>query len=330
MRTCVSVLISVFAAGSLLADAKLTHKTKVQLGGVLGTAANVFGGRSAAKDGLTTDVVVKKNRRVSRTGDMAEIVDLDEEKIYHVDYAKKTYKVTTFAEMRKQLEEMKKQAAEQADEKPAEKDPDAPEYEVVFDSENTGEKEEINGYDAKQVIASVTVKEKGKKVEQSGGLVLKADLWMAPRIAAVREHEEFERRYVKKLFGDLGFDPRSTVAISAMAPDLGKAMKKFNDNLQKMDGSAVRTTLTFTTVADPRQRGEDDEDADAAASAANKAVKAFGGFMNRIRKKDSAEAEQAEDGEKGYLFKSNTELVSASASASTSDVAIPSDFKLRK
>ena len=95
---------------------------------------------------VTSEVVVKKNRRVSRMGDVAEIVDLDEEKIYHVDFAKKTYKITTFDEMRKQFEEMKKEAAEQADAKPAERDPDAPEYEVVFDSETTGEKDEINGY----------------------------------------------------------------------------------------------------------------------------------------------------------------------------------------
>src|SRR5688500_1053854 len=93
-------IITLFAASTLLADAKISQKTQVQFGGVLGAAANVFGGRSA-KEGVTSEVVVKKNRRVSRAGDTAEIVDLDEEKIYHIDYAKKTYKVTTFAELRK-------------------------------------------------------------------------------------------------------------------------------------------------------------------------------------------------------------------------------------
>jgi hypothetical protein len=335
MRTRVILIISLFTASTLLADAKISQKTQVQFGGVLGAAANVFGG-GRAKQGITSDVVVKKNRRISRTGDMAEIVDLDEEKIYHVDYAKKTYKVTTFAELRKQFEDAMKEAKEEAaDEKPAKKDPDAPEYEIVFDSKTTGEREEINGYDAKQIIATVTLKEKGKKLEQSGGAVLTADLWMAPRIAPVREHEEFERRYIKKLWGDTGMDFRSMAALMALAPDMSKAMKTFQQKLAAMDGSAVRTTLTFDTVADPRQRGSE-EDEEEAASAANQAAKALGGLMNRMRKKPAEEpakeTKAASPKTKGgkMLFTSNTELLSASATASSSDVAVPEGFKLVK
>jgi hypothetical protein len=323
--------------GSLLADAKISQKTQVQLGGVLGAAANVFGGRSM-REGVTSEVVVKGNRRVMRNGETAEVVDLDEEKIYTVDHAKKTYKVTTFAELRKQFEDAMKEA--QSESKPSEnakKDPDAREYEVVFDSKNTGAREEINGYNARQVIATVTVKEKGKKLEQSGGLVLTADLWMAPRIAAVREHEEFERRYIKKLWADTGMDLRSMAALAALAPDMSKAMKKFQENLASMEGSAVRTVLTFETVPDPRQKpSEDEEGEEEAASAANQAVKALGGFMNRMRKKPAEEpAEETKAPAattKGgtVVFTSKTELLSASASASSGDVAIPEGYKLRK
>lgn len=338
MRKLAAVIALLFST-TLFADAKITHKTKMQFGGILGTAANVFGGR-AAKDGLTSEVAVKKNRRVTRTGDMAEIVDLDEEKIYHVDYAKKTYKVTTFDELRQQFKNAMEEAQSEPDEKPAKKDPDAPEYEVVFDSKTTGETEEINGYKAKQIIATVTVKEKGKKLEQSGGALLTADLWMAPRIAAVREHEDFERRYLKKLWGDLGIDLRAMSALAALAPDMSKAMKTFHTKLSAMDGSAVRTELTFETVAGPGD-GEDDEEEEEAASAANeaaaKAAKAIGGFMNRMRKRGAAEEpakeeKAAEAKSKGgsVLFTSSTELVSASGSASASDVAIPDGFKLRK
>lgn len=339
MRRIVGILIvSLFAATTLFADAKLTQKTQVQFGGVLGAAANVFGGR-AVKDGITSDVVVKNNRRLARTGDAGEIVDLDEEKIYQIDYAKKTYKVTTFAELRKQFEEAMKEAASESKGEKGKKDPDAPEYEVVFDSKTTGSKEEINGYAAKQVIATVTVKEKGKKLEQSGGAVLTADLWMAPRIAAVREHEEFERRYIRKLWGDSGIDLRSMSALAALAPDMSKAMKKFHENLSSMDGSAVRTVLTFETVPDPRQRAErSEEEEDEAASAANQAAKALGGLMNRMRKKpadDSASEEKpakttAKTKGGSVVFTSTSELLRASGSASAAEVSIPADFKLRR
>lgn len=334
-RSALLLILSLSISSVALADATLTQKTQVKFGGVLGAAANVFGGR-AVKDGVTSEVVVKGTRRVMRTGDTAEIVDLGEEKIYHVDYAKKTYKVTTFAEVRKQFEDAMKQASQDAKGESAKKDPDAPEYEVVFDSKNTGEREEINGYAAKQVIATVTVKEKGKKLEQSGGLVLTADLWMAPRIAAAREHEEFERRYIKALWGDSGMDVRSMAALAALAPDMSKAMKKFNENLGKMDGSAVRTVMTLETVPDPRQRGERGAEEEESANAADQAMKALGGLAGRFRRKPAEEpaketkAPLAKTKGGSVVFTSTSELLAAKSSAAADDVAIPSGFKLRK
>lgn len=334
MRVYASIVVTLFAATTLLADAKITQKTQMQFGGVLGAAANVFGGR-AAKEGITSEIAVKKNRRLSRTGDVAEIVDLDEEKIYHVDYSKKTYKVTTFAELRKQFEDAMKNQTSQPDSGQTKKKSDEPEYEVVFDSKATGERLEINGYNAKQVIATVTVKEKGKKLEQSGGVVLTADLWMAPRIPAVREHEEFERRYVTRLWGALGVDLRSMAALTALAPEMSKAMKKFQESMAGMDGSAVRTELTFETVPDPRQRSERDGEGEEAASPASQATKALGGLMNRMKKKPAeddaaAKTKPATAKTKGasVLFTSRSELLTASTTAP--DVSLPAGFQLRK
>jgi len=335
MRIRVLSIICLFVTSTLLADAKITQKTQVQLGGVLGTAMNVFGGKSA-KEGITSEVSVKKNRRISRNGNMSEIVDLDEEKIYHVDYAKKTYKVTTFAEMREQFKEaMKESGSSDKPSKSSKKDPDAKEYEIDFDSRNTGKTGEINGFKTKQVIATVTIREKGMKLEQSGGAVLTADMWMAPRIAAVREAEEFERRYIRKLYGDLGIDVKSMAAMMALAPEMSKAMKTFQAKQASMDGSAVRSILTFETVADPRIASNPDQEE--GASAANQAVKALGGFMNRMKKKGADKsAEKSDDDEKkpqatkkggSVLFRSNTELLSAAASTPSSDLAIPPGFK---
>ena len=49
-----------------------------------------------------------------RTDQTEQIVDLKEEKVYNVDFKDKTYTVTTFAEMRRQMEEARKKAEEQA------------------------------------------------------------------------------------------------------------------------------------------------------------------------------------------------------------------------
>jgi len=330
MRIRVLTIISLFLASTLLGDAKITQKTQVQFGGVLGTAINVFGGK-AAREGVTSEVSVKKNRRISRTGDTSEIVDLDEEKIYRVDYAKKSYTVTTFAELRQQLKDaMKESESSEKPSKPSKKDPDvkeAKEYEVDFDSTTTGKTGEINGFKTRQVIATVTIREKGMKLQESGGAVLTADMWMAPRIAALREAEEFERRFIKKLYGDLGVDARSMAAVMALAPEMSKAMKTFQTKQASMDGSAVRSAMTFETVADPRAVANPEEEE--AASAGNQAVKALGGFMNRMKKKGADEKKAPEAKTRGgsVLFRSNMELLSAAASTPSSDLAIPPGFK---
>ena len=328
-------ILCLFSATTILADAKITQKTQVQFGGVLGTAMNVFGGKGA-REGMTSEVSVKNNRRISRTGDTSEIVDLDEEKIYYVDYAKKTYKVITFAELRKQFKDAMKES-ESADKpsKSEKKDPDAKEYEVDFDSRNTGKSEEINGFKTKQTIATVTVREKGKTLQQSGGLVMTADMWLAPRIPAVREHEEFERRYIRKVYGDIGIDFKSMAAVMASAPEMAKAMKAFQAKQASMDGSPVRSVLTFETVPDPNARPSEDDDE--SASAANQAVKALGGFMNRMKKKgadkqaDDSDTKKPQATTKGgsVLFRSNTELLKAASSTPSSDLAIPPGFKLK-
>ena len=317
-------IVSLLAASTAVADANVTQKTKVQMGGILGGAMNVFGGR-AAREGVTSDITVSKNRRISRVGDTAEIVDLGEEKIYQVDFARKTYQVTTFAELRKQFEDAMKEASEEKREERGKKDPDAPEIEVDFDVKKTGDRETVNGYDARRTIATVTVREKGKKLEESGGAVLTADMWMAPRVAALDEVTDFERRYLKKLWGDTGMDVRSMTALLAMAPQFSNAMKKLQEKQGSLEGSAVRTTLTFRTVPDPRQSASSEEES---ASAANAARAALGGLMKRARRQPAAEEGDAPAG--NVLFTSTTELISASPKASSADLAIPAGFKQRK
>ena len=44
--------------------------------------------------------------------------------------------------------------------------------EIDFDVKNTGEKKTINGFDTHEVVMTITVREKGKTLEQSGGMVV--------------------------------------------------------------------------------------------------------------------------------------------------------------
>ena len=76
--------------------------------------------------------------------------------------------------------------------------------EIDFDVKNTGAEEAINGFDTHEAIVTVTVREKGKTLEQGGGMVMTADMWLAPKIAAMKEIRDFDVRYAQKLYGTDG------------------------------------------------------------------------------------------------------------------------------
>jgi len=321
MRTLLALVIATLvSAPAALADASIQQKSQFHFGGALGGVINVFG-RSATHEGVVTDVVIHKNRKSSRSGDTGEIVDLDEQKIYYVDYGRQTYKVKTFDELRKEYEDAKARAKEreQQTSKNAEKN-EGPEYQVDFALKSTGNKETINGWNTHEEIATVTVHEKGKKLEESGGFVLTSDMWMGPRVPAMRELAEFERRFLQKVYGDaLIGDMRQMAAMLATTPAFAKAMKAFNDKQSKFEGTAIRTKMTFETVA-----GTDPDSS--TQSQSSSPAGALGGLLGRMKQRRQSDQNGPA---RGTLLDSNHELLKASTSASADAVAIPAGFKLR-
>lgn len=305
---------TVLIAGVAFADANVQQKTSVHFSGVIGGVVRIFGGK-AAREGVTSTTSVKGNKRLMVSDRTGELVDLGQEKIYALDYDRKTYRVTTFEELRKQLEDAKKRAAEEAEDEESSKKKEGPEYEVDFKIDETGEKQAINGFATKQVIATVTVREKGKKLEQSGGAVLKADMWMGPKIAAVREVNEFNQKYFKQLYGDSLAEMQQMAVLMATSPTFGKAMKEFAKKRTAFEGDAVRTTLTFETVAAPGQKADDEESSESLV----------GGLIGRAMKKRQAKGEDAPAPGRTRLFESTTEVLAASGNAG--EVALPAGFK---
>ena len=211
------------SSSAIRADVRADEKSRVEFAGMLGRMVNLFGGK-AAREGTTSVVAVKGDRKAVLGDASGQIIDLNEEKIYDLDLKKKSYTVVTFAELRRQMEEARKKAEEEAKkapeaEKPAERDPNQKEVEVDFDVKDTGEKKAINGFDTHQVIMTITVREKGKTLEQSGGLVLTSDMWLAPKIAAMQEVAAFDLKYAQKLYGPMvtGVSPAQMAAALAFA-----------------------------------------------------------------------------------------------------------------
>ena len=220
----------VLAASISQAEVKTRDTAQVKFEGMLGRMVGMFGGK-AAKEGITSTNAVKGDRKMTTTDTTGRIVDLAEEKVYELDFKKKTYTVVTFAELRQQIKdaqekaqrEADKAAKEEAGKKPKTKEPEskekAPEMEVDFDVKETGQKKSIAGYDAREVVMTITVREKGKTLEDSGGLVMTSDMWLGPEIPAMKELAEFELRYWKAIAPETtGVSAEQMAAVMAMYP----------------------------------------------------------------------------------------------------------------
>jgi len=70
--------------------------------------------RQGSQGGGGADRRRGRDRKLTLAGERGEIVDLAEEKIYELDVKKKTYTVTTFAALKKRIEEQRAKAEKEA------------------------------------------------------------------------------------------------------------------------------------------------------------------------------------------------------------------------
>ena len=345
-RTRIAMALTlVFLAASsysLRADVRADEKSRVEFAGMLGKMVNLFGGK-AAREGVVSTVAVKGDRK-ARLGDaIGQIVDLDEEKIYDLDLKKKTYKVTTFAELRRRMEEARQKAEanaqkEQArEEKKAQQAPDKPqkEIEIDFNVKETGQKKTINGFDTHEVLMTITIREKGKTLDEAGGMVLTSDMWMAPKIAAMREIVDFELRYMRKMQGPMvtGASAEDMAAAMAMYPHMKDAISRMNTENVKMDGTAIQTTMTMDAVKSAEQMAQEpkqgEEESKPKASGGLGGM--LGGLAARAAKKKAEGGDAKGDAKNRATFMTMTgEVLKVTTDVSAADVAIPAGFKENK
>ena len=337
IRTIAMLVLTglVLSSYSIRADVRADEKTRVELAGMLGRMMNLFGGK-AAREGVTSSVAVKGDRKATLNDTTGQIIDLAEEKIYDLDLKKKSYKVTTFAELRRRMEEAKKKAEEDArkegardKEKAAEPDPNQKQVEVDFDVKNTGQKKAINGFDTHEAVMTITVREKGKTLEEGGGLVVTSDMWLAPKIAAMKEIADFDIRYAQKLYGTMiaGVSAEQMAAAMAMYPMMKQALGRMSTEGAKLEGTAIQTTTTMDAVPSAEQMAQESK----AAEADNRPT--GGGISGRLggmlAKKIGPKKDDAGKARSTFMT-SNHEVLKVVTDVTPADVAVPAGFKENK
>jgi len=318
-------------AVGLSADMKSRQKTQIKFEGMLGRIAGMFGGKTM-KEGLVSTVAISGDRMMTVNDQTGELVDLAEEKVYSIDFKGKSYKVKTFAEIRKEWEDAQKKMKEQAAEAREEPEQGEVQYEIDFNIEKTGQRKAVAGYDCQQAVMTITVRQKGKKLEDGGGMVMTTDMWMAPTIPAMQEQIAFTQRYMKQLLGsDTETMARDMAQAMAMYPQMKTAMERMKKEAVKLDGTAILTTMKVETVMSPEQA----ESQGGTSEKPKMGIPGLGGLGGMFGKKKKAEdapkegqpaAAQAPKN-RATLLTTTTELLEIQQAASAADVAIPAGFK---
>jgi hypothetical protein len=332
----VATVFTITTAAVLRADVKTQERTTVKFEGALGRVVNLFGGKGA-REGIVSAVAVKGERMISTTDGTGEIVDLAEEKVYQLDMKKETYTVVTFAEMRRQMEEAMARARKEAEsqkpeegEKPSDKPAEKPEkeYEMDFSIKETGNAKQIAGYDTKESLATVTVREKGKTLED-GGMVMETSLWMTPAVPALKELADFRLRYAQKLYGPVMAQTAPNMAQAmAMYPMMKDAMEKMQAEGKNLSGTALATNMRFQLVAPP-QTAEEEKKQQQSEPAPTSVGGLLGGLGRRMAKKNDKPADANATPGRVTVMTTTTETLQVAPTVTDADVALPAGFKLK-
>lgn len=340
-RIAMALTLSLCAAAgsSVLADVRTEDKSLVRFEGALGRVMNFFGGK-AAKEGIKTTIAIKGDRKAVVGDADGTIVDLREEKFYDLDMKKKTYTVITFAEMRRRMEEARKKAEEEArkaeaaetKEAPARPEPaeKAPEMEVDFDVKETGQRKTLNGFDTKEVVMTVTLREKGQSLEQSGGLVMVSDMWVTPIVPAMKEIIDFEIRFAKQLQGPETFGASVEQMQTAIAahPALKQGLARMAEESRKMEGTAILTVMTMDAVKSAEQMAaaQSQKTEESKPTLSGGVGGLIGGFGRKMAQKKSEGGNEGPKARATFMTITN-ERLSIATTVSENDVAIPAGFK---
>ena len=243
-----------FGAGSAQADVVIERTTSVE--GVGGMAfANMSGSSktSISGDKSRTDNDMKMQSKIvgflarNAIGPSAEIVLLDQGKLYHLNMNKKEYTETTFEQLRAQMQKMSDQMSSSADKN----QPSAVDQSkcvwlpAKVDVTKSGEKAQFAGYDAQRVTVTATQPCQDKETGAICEIALVLDQWTSADFAESSEARKFYTAYASKM----GFDPSNSQDVSERAKALFGQYKgvwsEVAAKMQSVKGYPLKSSFTL-------------------------------------------------------------------------------------
>jgi hypothetical protein len=339
-------------AGSLLgcavvhADITLEERLSVEGAGLMrvanmaGTTKTVIAGDRSR---IESDLQMQSRlvRMVARGvgGPTADIVRLDEGKVYQLDLKKKQYTESTFDEMRAKLAAAQKQAQQAGGQTttPTPLDESECEWsEPKAEVKRTGEKSQFAGFDAERLMILASQSCRNKKTGAVCDVTLSLDQWLAPNFSGGADALQFQRAYAQKMGYDAAVSQDLAERAKSMFGRYQGVWTQVAEQTRDVKGYPVKTSFAFA-VGGPQcqdsQQSQGGTDESPARTPSGVAGQIVGSIFGRKKAQDSATApttSAAASLPPGMvpLITMTSELTSASnAPAAPGTFDVPADFK---
>ncbi len=314
---------------SLPADFSYERTTKITGGAMAGMMKFAGALSKQAREPMQSTIAVKGNRMATVSKERASIIDLDAETITEISFARKTYTVMTFAEMKQMMEQMA-QRAKDAPKQQSEQQPSNVDTDFKLEVKETGQAKEIAGLQTKEVILTMRMDATDQQTGNKGSMVVTNDMWLAPEVAGYEEIREFH----KKMAAKMNWSPDSGMGgLMASRPDMARAMANLGKEVSKMQGVPVLSLTKMTTEGQPGAAQPAAGTTDAQTTQQQSKPTPFGdalaGRFGGFRKKKQQDSSAAPaDSSPGSLMESTTEMSGfSSAPVDPAKFQIPARFK---
>ena len=199
--------------------------------------------------------------------------------------------------------------------------------EIDLDVQKTGQSRTINGFATNQVIVTVTVREKGRTLDQSGGLQIITDMWMAPQMPAMKEFTDFQMQYAQKLYGPMisGASPQDMASAMALYPMLKPALEKMNAEKSKVEGTAILTTVKVEGVKSAEQFAQEQKQREDGNKPS--LTGGVGGLLGGLGRRAAQQKVQGDVQPRSTVMTTTTEMLKIVTDVTAVDVEIPAGFK---
>jgi hypothetical protein len=291
LRPALSVALILPLACPCFADFQYTETSKITGGTAAGAMkfAGVFSKDARqATQGTNSTISIKGNklRREDALG-TAEIVDLDGKQIIHLDNKKKTYSIMTFAEMRAQMEEARRKAAEQQAKHNKGQQGQVTIVPKIQVSGGSGSKKLLN-YTAKEMKVRVDL-----EMQSNDPKAQTADIWVNSDafIAPVKGYEEMKRFYAR-MAKELDWVPGAVLGTN---PQVAPAMVEYRKTAANLNGmpllSMVSMGMSGQPGATPASTGDQKQSSNGGNpnSGGNPITHGIGGIFGKKKKDDAAQ-----------------------------------------